>query len=118
MMPATAPDAINTATAAITVVKLSRGGPIGEAGMVLNTLPQSASTAVPATTPFRPATSVSTTDSFITIATIDSGVAPSALRTPISLVRSLTVISMMFETPTTPASRVAPPNTQPTTDST
>jgi hypothetical protein len=73
---------------------------------------------VPAATPNRPAISVSTIDSFITIATIDDGVAPSALRTPISLVRSLTVISMMFDTPTTPASRVAPPTTQLTTTST
>ena len=65
----------------------------------------------PAATPTRPAISVSTIDSFITIEMIENGVAPSALRTPISFVRSLTVISMMFETPTTPAISVAPPTT-------
>ena len=43
---------------------------------------------------------------------IDHGVAPSALRMPISLVRSLTAIIMMFETPTTPASSVPMPITQ------
>ena len=68
--------------------------------------------------PVRPAIVVSTTDSFMIIDTTENGVAPSALRTPISLVRSLTVISMMFDTPTTPASSVAPPTTQLITTST
>ena len=40
---------------------------------------------------------------------IDQGVAPSALRMPISRVRSRTAIIMMFETPTTPASSVPMP---------
>ena len=43
---------------------------------------------------------------------IDHGVAPSALRIPISFVRSLTAIIMMFETPTTPARSVPMPITQ------
>ncbi len=43
---------------------------------------------------------------------IDQGVAPSALRIPISFVRSFTAIIMMLETPTTPASRVPTPMTQ------
>ena len=41
----------------------------------------------------------------------DHGVAPSALRMPISFVRSFTAIIMMFETPTTPASNVPMPIT-------
>ena len=40
---------------------------------------------------------------------IDNGVAPSAFLTPISRVLSRTVISMMFETPTTPAKIVPIP---------
>ena len=42
----------------------------------------------------------------------DQGVAPSALRMPISFVRSFTAIIMMFETPTTPARSVPTPITQ------
>ena len=56
-----------------------------------------------------PAMPVRNTASCVIIAMIDSGVAPSALRTPISLVRSLTAIIMMFDTPTTPAASVPRP---------
>ena len=42
-------------------------------------------------------------DSCMIIMTMDRGVAPSALRSPISRVRSLTTISMMLPTPTAPA---------------
>ena len=41
-----------------------------------------------------------------------NGVAPTARRRPISLVRSLTMISMMLETPITPAARVPAPTIQ------
>jgi len=40
------------------------------------------------------------------------GFAPSALRMPNSWVRSRTVMSMMFEMPTTPLSSVSRPTTQ------
>lgn len=43
---------------------------------------------------------------------MEKGFAPSALRMPNSRVRSLTVISMMFDTPTMPLSRVKIPITQ------
>ena len=43
---------------------------------------------------------------------MEKGFAPSALRMPNSRVRSLTVISMIFDTPTMPLSRVKIPITQ------
>ena len=43
---------------------------------------------------------------------IDAGVAPIALRIPISLVRSFTTISMMLLTPTMPANKVPIPTIQ------
>ncbi len=43
---------------------------------------------------------------------IDEGGAPTALRTPISRVRSCTEISMMLLTPTTPARMVPRPISQ------
>ena len=45
-------------------------------------------------------------DSCMIMATMEAGVAPSALRRPISRVRSFTTISMMFPTPTAPAKMV------------
>ena len=54
---------------------------------------------------------VRNTASWMIMNTIEVGVAPSALRTPISLVRSLTAIIMMFDTPTTPAASVPRPIT-------
>ncbi len=63
----------------------------------------------PAASLTSPATPVRNTASCTTIATIERGVAPSALRTPISFVRSLTAIILMFDTPTTPAASVPAP---------
>src|SRR5574337_788654 len=62
--------------------------------------------------PTSPAIVVSTTVSISTMRITELGVAPSALRTPNSFVRSLTAISMMFDTPTTPAASVRPPTIQ------
>ena len=56
-----------------------------------------------------PATDVMTTDSCMIRPTMDAGVAPRALRMPISLVRSLTTIIMMLLTPTIPAMTVKMP---------
>ena len=43
---------------------------------------------------------------------MEAGLAPSALRMPNSWVRSRTVMSMMFDTPTMPLSNVKMPMTQ------
>ena len=62
--------------------------------------------------PLMPATSVSTILSEIICESIILGVAPMALRIPISVVRSRTVTIMMLDTPMAPASRVPSPTSQ------
>ena len=62
--------------------------------------------------PSIPATAVSTMLSQMICERIIFGVAPMALRIPISVVRSRTVTIMMFETPMIPASRVPIPISQ------
>ena len=62
--------------------------------------------------PLMPATNVSTILSEIICERIIFGVAPMALRIPISVVRSRTVTIMMFDTPIAPARRVPRPTSQ------
>ena len=88
-----------------------RGRPRGNrtASSVMFASAASATTAarLPTAMPTRPAIVVSDDRLLQHHRDDERGVAPSALRTPISLVRSLTAISMMFDTPTTPASSVS-----------
>src|SRR5262249_49157582 len=98
--PASAPAAMSPTVAAIPTPKLIAGFFTKSFWMMLSATP---SNATPAASPSKPAMPVRNTASWMIIATIEFGVAPSALRTPISLVRSRTAIIMMFETPTTPA---------------
>ena len=62
--------------------------------------------------PLMPATSVSTILSEMICDRIILGVAPMALRIPISVVRSRTVTIMIFDTPIAPASSVPSPTSQ------
>src|SRR6218665_256046 len=62
--------------------------------------------------PIKPAMVVIKIDSCKIILTMENGEAPSAFLIPISLVRSLTIISMMLLTPTTPAMIVQMPTHQ------
>ena len=102
---ASKPEATNTASAMIAVWNSTSGVPKNPA------LPPLASSifaidpinSAPTTRPLYPATAVMNSDSCMIIATIEAGVAPSALRRPISRVLSFTTISMMLPTPTAPA---------------
>ena len=84
------PETINTASAMMAVLKSTSGGPMKPA------LPPAAFSAfaidsinsVPSTRPLYPATAVMNNDYCMIMATMDAGVAPSALRKPISRVRS------------------------------
>ena len=66
----------------------------------------------PSTRPIYPDTVVINTDSVRIRLMMDQGVAPRALRMPISLVRSFTAISMILLMPTMPAKIVPMPITQ------
>ena len=65
--------------------------------------------------PAIPAIKDKTTDSAKICFLMSHGVAPSARRIPISLVRSLTTISIMLIIPITPESKINPPTTNETT---
>ena len=67
---------------------------------------------MPAASPRYPAIAVMSKLSATIMRTMADGVAPIALRMPISCVRSLTEISMMLETPTMPARSVPIPTSQ------
>jgi len=69
-------------------------------------------TPTPATRPRYPASVVSTSASKTICPMTVSGVAPTARRMPISLVRSRTMTSMMLLTPMTPAASVPMPTIQ------
>ena len=64
------------------------------------------------TKPKYPATVVIKADSIKIILTIERGVAPIALRIPISLVRSFTTINMILPTPKMPNKRLPMPTNQ------
>ena len=66
----------------------------------------------PITKPVYPATVVIKTDSSNTSPMTEAGVAPSAFRIPISLVRSFTRINIILLTPTIPAIKVPIPMIQ------
>ena len=69
-------------------------------------------TPTPLIIPIYPKIVVITNDSITIERSIERGFAPNALRIPISLVRSLTVILMILLTPTTPEINIAMPMTQ------
>jgi len=66
----------------------------------------------PSTRPIHPASAVMKTASRMTWPTTLAGVAPKALRMPISRVRSFTTMSMMLLTPTMPAMSEPMPTNQ------
>src|SRR5213075_3532651 len=72
----------------------------------------SSSRPTPMTRPRYPAMPVTSVDSSSNVLMMENGVAPSALRMPISLVRSFTVMIMMLLMPTMPAINVPRPTNQ------
>ena len=72
--------------------------------------------APPRITPMTPPTRQTSIASTMNWVRMSPWVAPSALRTPISRVRSVTVMSMMFITPMPPTSSEIPPMAESTVD--
>ena len=108
--PANVPVMINRTKACTAMLMLTSGsrnmGPPGSIREMLSNV------AIPSNNPPYPASAVTTNASNITCVITLPGVAPKALRIPISLVRSFTTMSMMLLTPMIPAMMVPMPMIQ------
>ncbi len=104
--PAKTPATINMMVAVTTVERFTEG--LLKAG-VWNIGPNAASMIQANSSPTKPEMAVMKTDSNKTRFTICLGLAPKAFRTPISLVLSLMVKTIMFPIPTIPATRIKNP---------
>ena len=81
-------------------------------GLADNILSNKSKRKTPALNPSKPAKAVSTKLSLMTCEMMSKGLAPKALRTPISLVRSFTVTIMILLIPIIPDSKVPMPTSQ------